>query len=75
MAYYSLVAFAHQETIIRNPFIAIGQGVNVFTVVTEDITNLLKILHDEHVDVKELYSLDADETIIIPQALPAFQDH
>lgn len=75
MAYYSIVVFAHHPVGIPDPLILLDKGLNPFTVMTDDIEGLLKMLGDEGVDIREVNCLDAHDpgdpsSLLLPDEVP-----
>jgi hypothetical protein len=76
VGYYSFIAFAKQPVSIQNPPILLGEGVNTFTAVTDDIDGLKALLKNEGVDLREVHRLDGldpvpPESILLPGEDPA----
>lgn len=61
MAYYSFVATAKEPVGITKPMLMLDAGVNVFTLVVDDLDAFLKRLKDEGVTVQQMNRLDAHE--------------
>lgn len=58
MGYYSFVAFAHRPVSIPDPLILLGDGVNTFTAVTDDLEGLRLVLENEGVEIREVHRID-----------------
>ena len=72
MAYYSFVVLAKHAVTILDPLILLGEGVNTFTVLVEDLDDLLAQLRDEEVEVKQVNRLDELDsvppgTVLLPE--------
>lgn len=61
MAYYSFVVIARQPVGIPKPMVMLDAGVNVFTVVVDDLDTFLSRLKDEGVTVQQMNRLDVSE--------------
>lgn len=54
MKQYSVTAIATKGVAIPDPLIMLDEGLNVFTVLTDNVDEMLKLLKDEGVTVKEI---------------------
>lgn len=75
MAYYSFVAIAKQPVGFTKPMLMLDAGVNVFSVVVDDVQALLEAFKDEGVTVQQMNQLDAHEAPpleadILPDEMP-----
>lgn len=76
MGYYSFVAFAKHPVSIPDPLILLGEGLNTFTAVTDDLEGLKSLLEDEGVTIREVNQLDEldpvpPESILLPGEAPS----
>jgi len=76
VGYYSFIAFAKQPVCIPNTCILLGEGLNTFTAVTEDIEGLKVFLEGEGVDIREVHRLDGldpvpPDSLLLPGENPA----
>jgi len=69
MGYYSFVAFSRHPVTITDPLILLGQGINTFTATADDVDELVGLLEDEGVDVREVNRLDTLEAVPIAEGL------
>ena len=69
MGYYSFVAIARQPVTIADPLILLGEGINAFTAHTEDVDELVKLLENEGVEVREFHRLDELEAVPVAEGL------
>lgn len=63
MGYYSFTAIATHTVSLKNPYILLGPGLNVFTAVTDDLEGLKALLESEGVDIKSVNRLDGLEPV------------
>jgi hypothetical protein len=59
--YYSIVANSKDDVVLPEYLIAVGCGVNVFTVTTDDLPGVLSRLAQEGVQVQTIHQLDGTE--------------
>lgn len=69
MAYYSFVAFAKHPVTIPDPLVMLGEGINTFTAMTEDLEWLVKALRAEGVEIKQVNQLDGLKPVPIDSLL------
>lgn len=74
MSYYSFVAFSRCPVSIPDPLILLGEGVNTFTAVTDDLEGLKALLEAEGVQIREVHQLDGldpvpPETLLLPDGV------
>ncbi len=75
MSYYSFVAYSRYPVSIPDPLILLGEGVNTFTAVTDDLEGLKSILEAEGVEIREVHRLDglesvSPESLLLPEEVP-----
>lgn len=58
MAYYSFKVLSSNEVIIPEHALAIGEGIDVFSKVVDDLPKFLTLLHEHEVKVLEYHQLD-----------------
>lgn len=58
MGYYSFVVFAKHPVSIPDPMILLGEGVNTFTAITDDLEGLKALLENEGVAIRGVHRLD-----------------
>jgi len=58
MAYYSFVALAQHPVTMPDPLVMLGEGVNTFTALVDDLAEFLGALKSEGVEVKQVNPLD-----------------
>jgi hypothetical protein len=63
MGYYSFVALARYPVAMVDPLVMLGEGVNVFTALVEDLDEFLGDLKGEGVEVKQVNVLDGLDPI------------
>jgi hypothetical protein len=59
---YSLVVFAPHGVAIPEPLVLLGQGINAFTVFTDDIDSVVETLKEEGCDIKAVELLKSEPT-------------
>jgi len=69
MAYYSFVAFAKHPVTIPDPLVMLGEGINTFTAMTEDLEWLLGALRAEGVEIKQVNQLDGLKPVPVDSLL------
>lgn len=60
--YYSVEAFSERDVAFPRYLVAVGRGVNVFTLATEDIQQALSEFAREKVRIDKVHVLDGIET-------------
>lgn len=61
VSYYSFVATAQQPVGFTKPLLMLDAGVNVFSVVVDDVDALLERFKEEGVTVQQMNQLDVSE--------------
>jgi hypothetical protein len=75
MGFYSFVALARHPVALPDPLVMLGEGINVFTAVVEDLPDFLSTLAGEDVEVKQVNALDGldpvpAEALLLPSEEP-----
>ena len=64
MKQYSVTAVATKPVAIPDPLIMMDVGLNVFTVLTDDVNEMLKLLKNEGVTVKEINVMEQEPSTL-----------
>lgn len=65
--FYSVEAFSDRDLLFPECSVALGKGVNVFTLTTADIQGTLKLFSTEGVRIDKVHSLDGlDAVVLLP---------
>jgi hypothetical protein len=70
MSYWSIACHATKEVYVREADVVLGPGVNVFTIVTQDLDGLQDWLTAQGVTMRCLHCLDQHEAIDANAQLP-----
>lgn len=73
--YYSFVALAQHPVTMPDPLVMLGQGINTFTALVDNLDEFLGTLKDEGVEVKQVNALDGldevpAEALLLPGEEP-----
>jgi len=69
MGYYSFVALARHPVALPDPLVMLGEGVNVFTALVDDLPDFLSTLAGEDVEVKQVNALDGLDPVPVESLL------
>lgn len=61
--FYSVEAFSERDVSFPEYMVALGKGVNVFTLTAEDIQETLKQIAAEGVRIDKVHALDGMDTV------------